>query len=163
MPAAKRNAPDDAARDGAIDATDLQIIAELQQDGRSTYGRIGREVGLSEAAVRQRVQRLVDSEAIRIVAVTDPERFGVRVRATIAVRVDGDVGPVAEALAEIPQVDYVVAVAGPFDLLVEVQCRDEQDLYAVINRGIRQVDRVAGTETWPYLRIYKQTYPWPPN
>ncbi|HST39870.1 MAG TPA: Lrp/AsnC family transcriptional regulator [Conexibacter sp.] len=163
MPRAKRQNPAEPARDGAIDATDLEIIAELQEDGRRTYGRIGQQVGLSEAAVRQRVQRLVDSEAIKIVAVTDPERFGVRVRATIAVSVDGDVEPVAEALAQIPQVDYVVAVAGPFDVLVEVQCSDEADLFAVINRGIRQIDGVAGTETWPYLRLYKQTYPWPPN
>lgn len=163
MARAKRQSPAEPARDGAIDAMDLEIIAELQQDGRRTYGRIGQQVGLSEAAVRQRVQRLIDSEAIKIVAVTDPERFGVRVRATIAVKVDGDVEPVAEALAEIPQVDYVVAIAGPFDVLVEVQCRDEQDLYAVINRSIRQLPGVAGTETWPYLRLYKQTYPWPPN
>lgn len=149
--------------DVAIDATDLEIISELQEDGRRTYGRIGREVGLSEAAVRQRVQRLIDSEAIRIVAVTDPQRFGLRVRATIAVRVDGDVEPVAQAIAEIPQVDYVVATAGPFDLLVEVQCRDEEELFAVLNGGIRGLDGVAGTETWQYLRMYKQTYPWPPN
>lgn len=163
MPRAKRQSPAEPSRDGAIDAMDLEIIAELQQDGRRTYGRIGKEVGLSEAAVRQRVQRLVDSEAIKIVAVTDPERFGVHVRATIAVKVDGDVEPIAEALAEIPQIDYVVAVAGPFDVLVEVQCRDDRDLYAVINRRIRQIPGVAGTETWPYLRLYKQTYPWPPN
>lgn len=163
MARAKRHNSDDSARGSTFDATDLQIIAELQEDGRRAYGRIGANVGLSEAAVRQRVQRLVESEAIKIVAVTDPERFGVRVRATIAVRVAGDVEPVAEALGTISEVDYIVAIAGPFDVMAEVQCADEQQLFDVVNRRIRTIPGVVGTETWTYLRLFKQTYPWPPN
>ena len=163
MGRARRHHPDDPTRANAFDATDLQIIAELNEDGRRPYGRIGASVGLTEGAVRQRVQRLVESEAIKIVAVTDPERFGVRVRATIAVRVAGDVEPVAEALSRIAEIDYVVVIAGPFDLMAEAQCADEQQLFEVVNHGIRTLPGVVGTETWTYLRLVKQTYPWPPN
>jgi Lrp/AsnC family transcriptional regulator for asnA, asnC and gidA len=160
-PRQQRNATPSGAN--SIDETDLEIIAELQEDGRRTYGKMGGRVGLSEAAVRQRVQRLVESEAIKIVAVTDPQRFGVRVRATMAIRVEGDVEPVAEALGAIAEIDYVVVVAGPFDVLAEIQCRDEQNLYEVINHQIRKVPGVVATDTWPYLRIFKQTYTWPPS
>src|SRR3954470_2659163 len=112
-----------------IDEADRAIIAQLQEDGRRSYGRIGAVVGLSEGAVRQRVARLVRSDAIRIVAVTDPEALGVRVRATVGLRGEGDPQPVVDHLAGVGEVDYVVSTAGRFDLLVEVQCADHDRLY----------------------------------
>jgi Lrp/AsnC family transcriptional regulator for asnA, asnC and gidA len=145
------------------DELDLEIIKELQEDGRRTYGRIGKAVGLSEAAVRQRVTPMVDTDTIRIVAVTHPDLMGIKVRATIGIHAEGNLTELGDAVAAIPEIDYVVITAGSFDILAEVQCRDDTHLLQVLNDGIRSIPGVTGTETFVYLDLVKQTYPWPPN
>ena len=156
--------PEEQSSNGyRVDDLDLEIIKELQQDGRRTYGRIGTAVGLSEAAVRQRVQRLVEDDAIKIVAVTNPYLLGARVAATIGIHAEGNLHEIAGNVSEIPEVDYVVITAGSFDILAEAQCRDNTHLLRVLNEGIRSVPGVTGTETFVYLDLVKQTYPWPPN
>lgn len=146
-----------------VDEIDHEIIKELQDDGRSTYGRIGAAVGLSEAAVRQRVQRMVEDEAIKIVAVTNPYLLGARVAATIGIHAEGNLHEIADEVSAIAEVDYVVITAGSFDILAEAQCRDNVHLLQVLNEGIRRIPGVTGTETFVYLDLVKQTYPWPPN
>ena len=102
-----------------LDSVAKGIIEQLQQDGRRSYAAIAKAVGMSEAAVRQRVQRLVDTGVVHIVAVTDPLQVGFERQALIGVNVQGDVNAVADALAEVPEVDYVVITAGSFDLIVD--------------------------------------------
>jgi Lrp/AsnC family transcriptional regulator for asnA, asnC and gidA len=145
-----------------IDGSDRAIIEQLQIDGRQTYGRIGEAVGLSEATVRQRVGRLLRSDAIRIVAVVDPARLGFRVRATVGLRLDGRSDEVVAQLEPIPEIDYVVSTAGRFDLLIEVQCDDQERFYELLNDTIKVIPGVRDTETFMYLKLHKQTYPWPP-
>lgn len=142
------------------DATSKAIIEQLQTDGRRSYAEIGKAVGLSEAAVRQRVQKLTESGVIQIVAVTDPLQLGFTRQAMIGVRVTGDTRVVADRLAELAAVDYVVLTAGSFDLLVEVVCEDDEELIALLNDEIRTIDGVAATETFVYLRLHKQLYDW---
>jgi len=143
-----------------LDAVSKAIIAELQQDGRRSYAAIGKEVGLSEAAVRQRVQRLIDSGVMQVVAVTDPLQLGFARQAMIGVRVSGPVEKVAEAVASLEAVDYVVVTAGSYDLLVEVVAESDDDLLDIVSGDIRSIEGVAGTETFMYLRLQKQTYAW---
>src|ERR1700689_3823871 len=127
------------SRQAKLDGVDEAIIAVLQEDGRRSYGEIGEAVGLSEAATRQRINRLRESGVMRIVAVTDPVALGRGVVATVGVRVAGDARKVAAELTEHEAVEYVVLVAGSFDLLCEVVCEDETELVDVINGGIRAV------------------------
>ena len=143
-----------------LDEMSKQIIEHLQEDGRQSYATIGRAVGLSEAAVRQRVGRLIDSGLMQIVAVTDPLQVGFRRQAMIGLTVDGDMGPVGDALAEIPEVDYVVTTAGSFDLLVEVVCEDDAHLLSLLTERIRTLPGVRSTETFVYLKLNKQHYNW---
>jgi Lrp/AsnC family transcriptional regulator for asnA, asnC and gidA len=143
-----------------LDETSKAIIEQLQQDGRRPYATIARAVGLSEAAVRQRVQRLIDSGVMQIVAVTDPLTLGFRRQALIGLRVEGNLNDVADQLAAIPEVDYVVISAGSLDLLVEVVCEDDDHLFALLNDKIRSIAGVRATETFVYLRLRKQTYTW---
>jgi Lrp/AsnC family transcriptional regulator for asnA, asnC and gidA len=143
-----------------IDATDKAIIEELQRDGRVPYTRLGQAVGLSEAATRQRVQRLVDSGVVQIVAVTDPLMLGFSRMAMVGVRAEGDLRAVAETISAIPEVDYVVVVAGSFDLLLELVCEDDDHLLALLNDKLRSIPGVRSTETFTYLHLYKQTYAW---
>ena len=143
-----------------LDEVSKAIIEQLQQDGRRAYATIGKAVGLSEAAVRQRVQRLVDAGVIQIVAVTDPLTVGFPRAAMIGVRCDGDMEAVADKLESMPEIDYLVITAGQYDLLVEVVCEDDEHLLEVINKRIRAVPGVVHTETFVYLKLRKQIYTW---
>ena len=143
-----------------LDDVSKAIIEQLQQDGRRSYAAIGKVVGLSEAAVRQRVQRLVDSGVMQVVAVTDPLELGFARQAMVGIRVTGQLEPVADALAELPEVDYVVITAGSYDLLAELVCESDDHLLSLISGKIRAIEGVVSTETFMYLRLRKQTYSW---
>ena len=143
-----------------LDAAAKGIIEQLQEDGRRPYATIGRAVGLSEAAVRQRVQRLQEAGVIQIVAVTDPLQVGFRRQAMIGIRADGDLNELAERVAAVPEVDYVGVTAGSFDVLVEVVCEDDEHLLSLLNATIRALPGVRSTETFVYLRLHKQLYNW---
>lgn len=144
----------------ALDATSLAIIEQLQQDGRRPYATIAAAVGLSEAAVRQRVQRLVSTGVVQIVAVTDPMQVGFHRQAMVGIRIEGSVTSVVDRLTTMPEVDYVVVTAGSFDVLVEVVCADDDHLLSVISDHIRVIPGVRSTETFVYLKLSKQTYTW---
>jgi Lrp/AsnC family transcriptional regulator for asnA, asnC and gidA len=142
-----------------LDGLSKRIVEQLQQDGRRSYAAIGKAVGLSEAAVRQRVQRLVDSGAMQIVAVTDPLTLGFQRQAMVGVRCGGDLERVAAQLAGMEEIDYVVITAGSFDLLVEVVCENDDQLLEILGR-VRSIPSVTATETFVYLKLRKQTYSW---
>ncbi|MBB5936026.1 Lrp/AsnC family transcriptional regulator [Streptomyces zagrosensis] len=144
----------------SIDPVSLAIIEQLQEDGRRPYAAIGKAVGLSEAAVRQRVQKLLDQNVMQIVAVTDPLTVGLRRQAMVGINVEGDLDPVADALTAMEEVEYVVVTTGSFDLLVEIVCEDDDHLLEMINKRIRTLSGVRSTESFIYLKLRKQTYTW---
>ncbi len=144
----------------SLDEIDRKIIAELQQDGRRPYTHLAKAVGLSEAAVRQRVQRLLDGGVMQIVAVTDPMSLGLHRAAMIGLKVEGDVRKVAAALGAFDEVVYVVLTAGTVDLLAEVVVSDDDALIELLNDRIRAIPGVRSTETSIYLSLQKQTYQW---
>ena len=144
----------------ALDAVAKRIIALLQRDGRMSYAAIGTDVGLSEAAVRHRVQRLTEQGVIDIVAVTDPIQLGFARQAMIGIRATGALEPLADELAELPEVDYVVITAGSYDLLVEVVCESDAHLLELVSDRIRRHPSVLSSETFMYLKLAKQTYTW---
>ncbi|MCW2902579.1 MAG: AsnC family transcriptional regulator [Streptosporangiaceae bacterium] len=148
-----------SSADVPLDDISKKIIEQLQQDGRRPYATIAKAVGLSEAAVRQRVQRLVETGAMQIVAVTDPLRVGFPRQAMIGIKCDGDLGEVADQLAQMEEIDYVVIAAGSFDILVEIVCEDDDHLLEMLSR-IRAVPSVRNTESFVYLKLRKQTYSW---
>jgi Lrp/AsnC family transcriptional regulator for asnA, asnC and gidA len=143
-----------------LDDISKQIIEELQADGRRSYASVGKAVGLSEAAVRNRVQRLSDAGVLQIVAVTDPMQVGFARQAMIGIRCTGDTAELADALAEIDEIDYVVLTAGSFDVVIEVVCEDDEHLLNVLNKKVRSQPGVTGTETLVYLKLVKQQYNW---
>ena len=149
-----------SAISGPLDAVSKRIVELLQDDGRQPFVTIAREVGLSEAAVRQRVQKLIDADVMQIVAVTDPLQVGFSRQAMIGVRVAGDVARVADALCDLTEVSYVVTTAGSFDLLVEAVCEDDDHLLDLLMGRIRRLEGVTSTETFVYLKLNKQHYNW---
>ncbi|MGA5299843.1 Lrp/AsnC family transcriptional regulator [Nucisporomicrobium flavum] len=143
-----------------MDSINKQIIEHLQRDGRMSYATLAKTIGLSEAAVRQRVQRLLDHGLMQIVAVTDPLTLGFARQAMVGVKVLGDMRRIADEIAAIPEVDYVVICAGGYDMLVELVCTDDEHLLELLNDRIRAIDGVSATETFMYLKLAKQTYAW---
>lgn len=149
-----------SAAPAQLDEMSKAIIEKLQSDGRRSYAAIGKSVGLSEAAVRQRVARLIESGVMQIVAVTDPMQMGFARQAMIGIRCQGDATKLAEKLAGIDAVDYVVLTAGTFDAIVEVVCENDLELLDLLNTEIRSLPGVVSTETLVYLKLVKQQYNW---
>jgi Lrp/AsnC family transcriptional regulator for asnA, asnC and gidA len=143
-----------------LDDISKAIVEHLQADGRRSYAAIAKSVGLSDAAVRQRVQRLLDSDVMQIVAVTDPLQLGFTRQAMVGIRAEGDTQLVADRLADLSEVDYVVTTAGSFDLIIEVVCEDDDELLDLVSRRIRTLPGVVSTETFVYLKLNKQHYDW---
>jgi Lrp/AsnC family transcriptional regulator for asnA, asnC and gidA len=143
-----------------LDDVSKAIVEQLQHDGRMPYASIGKAVGLSEAAVRQRVQRLLEAGVMQIVAVTNPLQLGFARQAMIGLRTEGDIEPIATKLSEMDEIDYVIATAGSFDLIVEVVCESDDDLLELLSKRIRSIAGVRSTETFVYLKLHKQTYSW---
>jgi len=143
-----------------LDDVSKAIVSQLQQDGRRSYAAIGKVVGLSEAAVRQRVQRLTDSGVMQVVAVTDPMELGFARQAMVGIKVTGAIEPVADAIAGLDEVVYVVVTAGSFDVLAEVIAESDEHLLEIVSEQIRAIEGVLTTETFMYLHLRKQTYSW---
>jgi Lrp/AsnC family transcriptional regulator, regulator for asnA, asnC and gidA len=144
-----------------VSALDKRIIEHLQQDGRRPFTQIAAELGVSEAAVRARTNRLVERGILQVVGVTDPLKLGFHLQAMIGIRCAADkLLSVSDAVAAFPEVDYVVIAAGSYDLLIEVVCEDNESLLKFLTERLRTIDGVRDTETFVYLRMVKQTYQW---
>nr|WP_277596223.1 Lrp/AsnC family transcriptional regulator [Bifidobacterium callimiconis] len=137
-----------------------RIVALLQEDGRRSYVSIGKEIGLSEAAVRLRVQKMLDDGVMQIVAVTNPMEMGFRRQAMVGITVDGDIEYVAQKLKDIRQIDYIIITAGRFDILAEVFAEDDESMLELVNRQIRKIDGIDRTELFTYMRLESQRYDW---
>jgi Lrp/AsnC family transcriptional regulator for asnA, asnC and gidA len=151
-----------AVRRRQPDEIDRRIIRHLQEDGRRAYTTIAKDLGLSEAGVRQRVARLIRNRVIQIVAASDPIDLGF-MRAEVHVRVDGDqLMQVAERLVAMPQVDFVAVTTGAYDLSINLVCHDQQELLDLLLRAIRSLPGVKDVETSMYLKVLKDSYEWSP-
>jgi Lrp/AsnC family transcriptional regulator for asnA, asnC and gidA len=140
---------------------DKRIIEHLQADGRRPFTQIAAELGVSEAAVRARTNRLIERGIMQVVGVTDPLKLGFHQMAMIGVRCESaELVTVADQIAAMPEVDYVVITAGTYDLLVETVCEDNEALLRFLTDKLRALDGVRETETFVYLRMVKQTYQW---
>jgi len=147
-----------ARRPEELSDLDKRIIEHLQEDGRRPFTQIAAALGVSEAAVRARTNRLVERGFLQIVGVADPEKLGFQ-QALIGIRcLPGRIVEAAEALAALPEVDYVVITAGRYDILIETVSEDNEGLLRFLNERLQRIDGVRDTETFTYLRLVKQTY-----
>jgi Lrp/AsnC family transcriptional regulator for asnA, asnC and gidA len=147
-----------ARRQEELSDLDKRIIEHLQEDGRRPFTQIAAVLGVSEAAVRARTNRLVERGFLQIVGVADPEKLGFQ-QALIGIRcLPGRIVDAAEALAALPEVDYVVITAGRYDILIETVSEDNEGLLRFLNERLQRIDGVRDTETFTYLRLVKQTY-----
>jgi Lrp/AsnC family transcriptional regulator for asnA, asnC and gidA len=144
----------------ALDDVDKAIIRELQVDGRMAYAQLSPKVGLSQAAVRQRVNRLLERGVFQIVAVSDPLSLGLTTQAMVGITVTGDVRGVAATVAAMGESEYVLITTGRYDVLAELLCTDNDALLELVNDRIRAIDGVASTEVFSILKMEKLTFSW---
>ncbi|MFF2364434.1 Lrp/AsnC family transcriptional regulator [Streptomyces sp. NPDC058122] len=143
-----------------MDEIDRAILRELQIDGRIAYAELGPKVGLSASAARQRLQRLLDSQAVQVVGVTDPMGMGGQAMALLGIAVDGDPRAVADTLADRAEVVYSVLTSGGFDLFAEVVCPGPRDLLDFVNDVVRQIEGVRQVQSFPYFGIHTHRFLW---
>lgn len=145
-----------------LDTIDARIITHLQEDGRRPYTAIARDLGISEASVRQRVSRLIKRKVIQIVAASSPLDLGL-LSAQIDIRVAGDkLQQAAAEIAALPEVDFVGICAGSFDLTVGVVCRDREALFDLLVNRIRPIPGIVEAELLLMLKVLKDNYQWSP-
>ncbi len=142
-----------------IDDIDREIIRHLQADGRMPYSQLGQHIGLSDAATRQRVNRLTERGVINIVAVTDPVMLGLGYQAMLGMRVSGDSRELAAEIGTYHDSVYVVMTTGRYDLMTEVVCEDTDTFVELLN-AIRKIAGITSVEVIPYLGLTKQTFDW---
>ena len=146
------------ATTAVLDDVDRRLLLLLASDGRASYAALAPQVELSPPAVRLRVQRLIDLGVLQVVGVSDPSALGYPVQAMVAISTQGDVRSVADAIAEIPHVIYLVLTSGEHDLLAEVVCRTGAELLEVVNDGIRAVPGVISTRVWQYYGTHTHRF-----
>jgi Lrp/AsnC family transcriptional regulator for asnA, asnC and gidA len=140
---------------------DKRIIEHLQEDGRRPFTQIAADLGVSEAAVRARTNRLIEKGILQVVGVTDPLRLGFQQMAMIGIKCEASrLIEVAEEIAAFPETDYVVVTAGGYDILVECVAEDNEALLQFLSDRLRKIEGVRETETFVYLRLMKQSYQW---
>src|SRR3954465_14766838 len=156
-----RSRPPNARSTDDVSPLDKRIIEHLQADGRRPFTQIAAELGVSEAAVRARTNRLIERGILQVVGVTDPLKLGFHQMAMIGVRCEAEqLMEVAREIATFSEVDYVVITAGSYDLLPEAVWEANDPLLAFLAERLRKIQGVRETETFVYLRMVKQTYQW---
>ncbi len=142
-----------------LDAIDLHIIEALRKDGREAFAQIAERLNVSPGMIRQRYNRLVDLGYLKVIAATNPLMMGKRTMALIGIRTDGrKMLQVAELLTKFDEVVYAVFVSGGYDIMVEVFCKDHEDLLKFMTEKLAKVDGVRETESFIYLKIAKEIY-----
>lgn len=142
-----------------LDETDRQIIAALRQDGRMPFAQIAQQLNVSPGMIRMRYNRLVEMGCLQIVAITNPLRLGFQTMALIGIRVEGSkLLAVADQIARLEEVIYLIVVSGAYDIMTEVVCRDQSHLLQFLAEKLYTIDGVRESESFIHLKIVKEIY-----
>jgi Lrp/AsnC family transcriptional regulator, regulator for asnA, asnC and gidA len=144
-----------------LDDLDKQLLKYLQKDGRLSYTELAEILNTTVGTVRNRVQRLMDQEKLKIVGVVNPFLTGMPSVAMFGMKVTmSKLTQVINQIVEIPEVRFVAASTGRYDLFVEVITTTNTDLYRIIKEEFSKIDGIESTESSMFLEIHKQSYDW---
>ena len=147
-----------------MDELDRRILQTLQEDGRTPFTEIARQVSVSETTVRARYQGLVERGIVRTVAIVDPYALGFQAPAMLMITAEpAAVDEVARAISALPEVSYLVMTLGASDLIAEVFCRDLPHLTRLITQKIYGIPGVRSAEALMIARSYKLSFRWSPE
>ncbi len=151
--------PNDITLMKDIDEIDQKIISALQQDGRIALAKIAGQLNVSPGMIRVRYNRLVEKGVFRIVAITNPLRMGYNTMALIGIKVEGEkLLKVADKIAGLEEVIYLIIVSGAYDIIAEVVCRDQHHLLQFLTERLYQIDGIRESESFIHLKIVKEVY-----
>jgi Lrp/AsnC family transcriptional regulator for asnA, asnC and gidA len=156
-----RNRHDAEPSLASLDHLDRRVVAALQAEGRRPFSSIADELGVAESVVRYRAQRMERAGVLQVVGIADPLKLGFDLMALVGMRVTpGTAGAVCAAAATLPETSYVAAVAGRYDVFVELVCRDSAHFQQVLVGALQTIDGVVSTESFLILEIHKMAYGW---
>ncbi len=142
-----------------LDPIDQYILDALRKDGREAFSQIAEQLKVSPGMIRQRYNRLVETGVLKVVAITNPIQRGYKTMAMIGIRTDGQrMLQVAEQVAALQEVVYLIVVSGHYDLMAEVFCRDHEDLLRFLTEKLSVIEGVRETESFMHLKIIKEVY-----
>jgi len=148
-------------RKKTVDAVDCRMIELLQKDGRISHTEIAKSLGISEATVRTRLQRLIQEEYIQIVAVSNPLKLGYEVVGTIRIHVDiKKMDKIIRELKSIRALWHIVQTTGGTGIDTEFVLKSLDELNRLIFDQINRIDGVLRTETPLFLNYIKREYDW---
>jgi Lrp/AsnC family transcriptional regulator for asnA, asnC and gidA len=144
-----------------IDQTDCKIIELLQKDGRMPNTLIAKKLGMSEATIRSRLNRLIKEKYIQIVAVSNPLKLGFDIVGILKIDVDvKKIENVSKELSKIDQIWYVVHATGSSDIYAEFNAKTIGELNDFIANKVHKIDGLLKTETSLVLKYVKRRYDW---
>jgi len=144
-----------------LDEKDRAIVSILQYDGRTPFTKIAEELNITEGSVRNRVKRLIETQKLKIVGIAQPEEMGWTEAGIIGINVQTDrIMEVAEAIAQLPEVSYLIQAAGEFDFFAEVYCRDRDHFVSFLNNRLQKIPGVDRTQSFLILKMHKLSYRW---
>ena len=142
-----------------LDDIDHRILDALHKDGRTPFAQIAEQLDVSPGMIRMRFNRLVEMELLKVVAITNPLRMGYEAMAMIGIRTDGRMMiEVAEKIAALDEVVYLIITSGRYDIMAEVFCRDHADLLRFITEKLYGIEGIRETESFLQLKIVKEVY-----
>jgi Lrp/AsnC family transcriptional regulator, regulator for asnA, asnC and gidA len=142
-----------------LDEIDHQVIAILQKDGRAPLAQIATQLNVSAGMIRVRYNRLLEMGVLRVVAITNPLRMGYQTMALIGIKADGNnLLKIADQIAALEEVIYLIVVSGAFDIIAEIVCRDQDHLLQFLTERLYKIDGVRESESFMHLKIVKEVY-----
>jgi Lrp/AsnC family transcriptional regulator for asnA, asnC and gidA len=143
----------------SIDDIDRQIIVLLQNDGRASFAQIAKLLKVSPGMIRVRYNHLVELGILRVVAITNPLRMGFHTMALIGIRTKPDkLLEVADHIAALDEVIYLILVSGAYDIIAEIVCKDQNHLLHFLSERLYKIDGVHESESFMHLKIVKEVY-----
>ena len=142
-----------------LDDIDQYLLDALRKDGREAFSQIAEQLNVSPGMIRQRYNRLVEEGYLKVVAITNPIQRGFKTMALIGVHTEGyRMLEVADKIAKLSEVVYLVVVSGRYDIMIEVFCRDHEELLKFITEKLYRIEGVRDTEAFMHLKIVKEVY-----
>lgn len=143
----------------SLDEFDHRIISILQQDGRASFAQIAKKLDVSAGMIRVRYNRLIEMGVIRVVGITNPLRMGYQMMAIIGVKADGSrLVEIADQVAALDEVIYLIIVSGTYDIIAEIVCRDQDHLLEFLSKRLYKIEGIRESESFVHLKIVKEVY-----
>ena len=143
------------------DDVERQLLRELQTDARQSNVALAKKIGLTEGAVRRRIEKLLHTGKFRVVAVGDPELLGLQTHAVIGLKVElTRIEQLSAELARMRELSYVYETTGQFDIIVVGFFASNDQMREFLTRKLARLEGVIDSDTFLVMRTVKRSFRW---